>query len=153
MDKPICTVLCGMPGSGKSTWADNLGMPVVGSDRELERFAEAEGKSYDSIFIEHQKAATRLMNIAVEEHKVSKRDFVWDQTNLSVNKRAKVLRTLAPDYYVVCVYFNTPESVCEDRRLQRIGKTIPDEVVEFLHASLEKPTLDEGFDKLIEVRG
>jgi predicted kinase len=67
-----------------------------------------------------------------------------------VATRAKKIRML-PSYYKIAVVFKTPEPEELARRLaSRVGKNIPQEVMETMIRQLaaEPPTKEEGFDEI-----
>jgi predicted kinase len=82
--------------------------------------------------------------------KANKVDVIWDQTSTTIATRAKKIRMLQ-DYYKIAVVFKTPEPEELNRRLMsRVGKNIPDEVMETMIRQLaeEPPTEEEGFDEI-----
>jgi predicted kinase len=147
-------VLVGVPGSGKSTWIKNQiwakDIPVVSTDRFVEKYAEEQGKTYSEVFQEYMPIAVRLMANQALICQANKLDIIWDQTSTSVATRAKKIRML-PNYYKIAVVFKTPEPEELKRRLDsRIGKNIPEEVSETMARQLrdEPPTKEEGFDEI-----
>jgi predicted kinase len=152
---PTVYMLIGVPGSGKSTWLANQdwakGIPVVSSDRFIDAHAEKEGKTYNEVFADYVKIATKLMDNQVEICKANNTDIIWDQTNTSVKSRKAKLDKLA-GYKKVAVVFHTPEKEELDRRLaQRVGKHIPEHVMKSMIDSLVMPTEEEGFEEIWRV--
>lgn len=149
---PKVYMLIGVPGSGKSTWISNQewakDIPVVSSDRFIDAHAAKEGKTYNEVFDEYVKIATKLMDNQVEICKANNTDIIWDQTNTSVKSRKAKLEKLA-GYEKIAVVFRTPEKAELDRRLaQRVGKSIPDAVMKSMIDSLVMPTEEEGFKEI-----
>jgi predicted kinase len=147
-------VLVGVPGSGKSTWINNqkwaVGIPIVSTDLFVEAYAKEQGKTYSEVFEEYMPIAVRLMANQVLVCKANKVDVIWDQTSTTIATRAKKIRML-PEYYKIAVVFKTPEPEELNRRLKsRVGKNIPDEVMETMIRQLaeEPPTEEEGFDEI-----
>jgi predicted kinase len=147
-------VLVGVPGSGKSTWINNqkwaVGIPIVSTDLFVEAYAKEQGKTYSEVFEEYMPIAVRLMANQVLVCKSNKVDVIWDQTSTTIATRAKKIRML-PEYYKIAVVFKTPEPEELNRRLKsRVGKNIPDEVMETMIRQLaeEPPTEEEGFDEI-----
>ena len=152
MTTPKVYMLIGVPGSGKSTWVANQewakDIPVVSSDKFIDEHAAKEGKTYNDVFADYVKIATRLMDNQVLICKANNTDIIWDQTNTSAKSRKAKLDKL-DGYEKIAVYFPTPEKEELDNRLaQRVGKHIPSSVMSSMIANLEVPTEEEGFNEI-----
>ena len=157
---PTCTVMVGLPASGKSTRIDNLlfgygavDRPYVYStDNILERIAKQLGKTYNGVFDAHIKSAQLEADIMLADAIKHKMNIIWDQTNLAVGKRRKVLNRMKQAGYVVECECIEPPATDDDyaewkkRLAGRPGKNIPDEIIERMMDTYVKPSLDEGFD-------
>ena len=149
---PKCTILVGVPGSGKSTWrfANRKSILTASTDKIIESTALAHGMTYNEAFRDPinfaEKAMWRLLTMAM----MHQQDFVIDRTNLTVKSRAKFIQKLKLHRYEIeCVVFPTPEPEEWKRRLDsRPGKTIPQEALDRMVASYEVPTEAEGFSKI-----
>jgi predicted kinase len=165
MSRPICTVMVGLPAMGKSTLVESqrkiyekidLSLFVYSTDAEIERRCAFNGWTYDQGFDEFIEPATKHMNEQLEISIRSRQDITWDQTNLGVGKRRKIInRMKQAGYQVRCVCIVPPEeghfSDLKDwkyRLKNRPGKTIPDEVISNMYKSFVMPTIDEGFDMI-----
>jgi predicted kinase len=153
MRKPICYVLVGVPGSGKSTWYQNnresLGDAVyVSTDDFVEQHAQACGSTYSEVFDAYMPVAVNLMAKLVVEARRLNLDVVWDQTSTTIKSRKRKFNML-PDYDHIAVVFATPEKAELDRRLaNRPGKTIPAHVVASMIKNFQMPTVSEGFKEI-----
>ena len=152
MTTPKLYMLIGVPGSGKSTWIANQDwtkdIPIVSSDKFIDEHAAKEGKTYNEVFADYVKIATRLMDNQVLICKANNTDIIWDQTNTSVKSRKAKLDKLE-GYEKIAVVFRTPEKEELDKRLaQRVGKHIPANVMESMIANLQEPTEEEGFNEI-----
>ena len=152
MKTPKLYMLIGVPGSGKSTWIANQDwtkdIPVVSSDRFVDEHAAKEGKTYNDVFADYIKVATRLMENQVLICKANNTDIIWDQTNTSVKRRKAKLDQLE-GYEKIAIVFPTPDKEELDKRLaQRVGKHIPESVMSFMIDTLEMPTEEEGFKEI-----
>jgi len=148
MRKPHCYFLVGLPGSGKSTWAEQrFLMPIVSSDKWVERLAEQLGKTYNEAFDSVIKEATQLFNKEIDALVEARRDFVWDQTNLTVKARAGKLSRLK-NYEVIATVFEIEANELERRRAGRPEKTIPAHILKSMADTYQVPTTDEGFMKV-----
>ena len=152
---PVLYMLIGVPGSGKSTWVKNRTWAdkttVVSSDRFIDEEAERQGKTYNEVFFDYIKVATKLMENHALTAQANGLDIIWDQTNTSVKSRKSKLAML-PNYKKIAVFFKTPDQQELYRRLwSRPGKDIPDHVIASMIASLAEPTEEEGFDEIWRV--
>jgi hypothetical protein len=163
MPQPICTVMVGLPGLGKSTIVDfqckvydGIGQDifVYSTDGILERIAAFLGKTYDNVFEEHIKSATAEADIDLAHAIKQRQDIIWDQTNTGLGKRRKIInRMKQAGYQVRCECIIPPEAghlddlkVWKHRLANRPGKTIPDHIINIMYESYVEPTISEGFD-------
>lgn len=149
---PKLYMLIGVPGSGKSTWIANqdwlTDAAIVSSDHFIDREAERLGKTYNDVFKDYVKVATKLMEDYVVIAQSLSRDIVWDQTNTSVKSRKNKLAML-PNYEKIAIVFRTPDAEELTRRLaNRPGKSIPENVMRVMISSLVEPTEEEGFKEI-----
>lgn len=145
-------MLIGVPGAGKSTWLASQDwakdIPVVSSDRFIDDYAKQEGLTYNEVFNDYVKIATRLMDNQVEICKANNTDIIWDQTNTSAKSRKAKLAKLE-GYEKIAVVFRTPEKAEHDRRLaSRPGKLIPENVMRSMIENFNEPTEEEGFKEI-----
>lgn len=129
-------VMCGVPGSGKSTFSRQFA-----EEHGLERFSFDEMRCFR--LAEYMRPALKAMREG--------KSVILDTTNLRVNVRKKVLQAVEdiPCKKVV-VYMNTPLEQCLYRNAHRENR-LQDFIVESSYRSLQKPTHDEGWDEIIQV--
>ena len=149
---PKCYQLVGVPGSGKSTWFRNQewtdGCYYISTDKHVEAYALAHGKTYSEVFEDYMPTAVENMTEEVIRARAAGIDIIWDQTSTTVKSRLKKFRML-PDYEHIAVVFETPSRIELKRRLDsRPGKEIPEAVIEGMLASFEMPTEEEGFKEI-----
>jgi len=156
--KPIAYLLVGLPGSGKSTWAEPYlarQFELVSSDAYIENMAKMAGKTYGDIFQHTITEATKWMNKCFESAAQNYRNLIWDQTNLTMkSRRPKLNKLLEAGYDVVAVTFEIPAYELEARRKKRAGETgkdIPPSVLESMGKTYQRPTRLEGFSRVIIV--
>lgn len=149
---PKCYQLVGVPGSGKSTWVSNQEWKdncyYISTDKHVEAYAEAHGKTYSEVFNDYMPTAVDNMVEEVIRARDAGIDIIWDQTSTTVASRVKKFKML-PNYEHIAVVFETPDRIELKRRLDsRPGKEIPDVVIEGMLASFEMPTKEEGFNEI-----
>ena len=136
--------MIGIPGSGKSTFAANHPECVVVSTDAIrkELFGdESDQRRGDLVF----KIAYERLEQAVE----AGQDAIFDATNLQ-RKYRKTLFQRFPNVEHVAVFVNTPVSECLKRNAQR-ERTVPASVIRRMFYQMDKPSLEEGFSKIIEI--
>ena len=160
MSKPICYVMVGLPGLGKSTIVDGMykGVDtfVYSTDDLLEVAARELGSTYDEVFETLIRSVTEAANASLDVAISKKQDIIWDQTNLGTGKRRKIInRMRQAGYQVRCECIVPPESDYDgdkedwvERLANRPGKTIPQHVLSNMIDSFVQPTIDEGFDMI-----
>jgi len=148
---PIAVVLCGMPGSGKSTFYRSLGQSrfeYLSTDDFIEGAAAWAGKTYDEMFADNIDGATVAVNANFRNVVACRGNFIWDQTNLTAKKRRKILSQLPKEYYKICVLVQTDEQSRTERLAARVGKTVPAHILKSMQDSFVMPTEEEGFDMI-----
>ena len=152
---PKCTILVGVPASGKSTWLQEH-MPmanVMSTDIVIENVAKSYGMTYNEGFKDLIGFADKVMWRHITLAHMRQEDYVIDRTNLTAKSRAKFIQKLKLHRYEIeCVVFPTPEPEEWKRRLDsRPGKAIPQEVLDRMVDSYEMPLMNEGFTKITYV--
>lgn len=151
--KPVCFVMVGLPGSGKSTWARRTKLPMASSDAHIERMCKLESISYSEGFIRFYSDAVKQMNEEVKELISSESPFVWDQTNLTKKKRRKILSALNEKYYAVAVVLDAPVEQCVRRRKEGNfdHKEVAERIIRDMAGDRSEVSLDEGFQSIMNV--
>lgn len=154
----IFIMLIGIPASGKTFFVKNT-LPqlypndqfaIISSDDILERIAKEQGKTYSEIFKDEAKNAIVEMNMNFRDAVFKGENIVWDQTNLTVKSRRGKISQLPKDYYKIAVVMKLPDKEELEKRLNsRPGKFIPKSVIDSMISQLTLPTIDEGFNKII----
>lgn len=155
---PKCTILVGVPASGKSTWLiENRpkGAWIVSTDNIIQGLADDYGFTYDQIFKETIRFADMAMVARMLIAAQNGYDLYIDRTNMSRKSRQQFIKKLSKyGYEFECVVFPMPgtEKLSEEewnRRLDsRPGKTIPGHVLSSMIEHYEVPTEAEGFSKI-----
>lgn len=155
---PKCTILVGVPGSGKSTWFSKnktATMAPISTDNIIDFMGSLFGFTYDQIFKDSIALAEKIMWKRLEWNAERSNDVVIDRTNLTAKSRKKFIDYLKPyGYEFEAVVFPLPGTVefSEEewfRRLEsRQGKTIPNAVLASMVNSAQMPSEEEGFTKI-----
>lgn len=144
-------LLIGLPGSGKSTLASKLvaeypGSHLISTDAIRAQLFGSQEIQGEWLLVWRQ--VRQQMRQAVEQSAMA----IYDATN-AVRRNRREAIALAREVgfsHLIGVWLDTPLSVCLDRN-QRRERTVPEEVILQMHASLlnAPPTQEEGFDYLI----
>ena len=155
---PKCTILVGVPGSGKSTWFSKnktASMAPISTDNIIEFMGSLFGFTYDQIFKDSISLAEKIMWKRLEWNAERRNDVVIDRTNLTAKSRKKFIDYLKPyGYEFEAVVFPLPGTVefSEEEWFRRLdsrqGKTIPNAVLASMVNSAQMPSEEEGFTKI-----
>jgi len=153
-------ILCGLPGSGKSTWAKykiktslEEGQITYYISKDAIRTMLHTRYAFDPLLepIISDTARDLLCNLLDAELLI---DIIIDETHITKDKRRTILN-IALDYSVptTCVYFTEQNNNLENRLNDSRGITdrIWDSVITKMKKNFEPPTVAEGFNKLITV--
>lgn len=134
------TILSGLPGAGKDTWARRNApdLPMVSLDG-LRAELDVDPEDAQGVVIQAGREAMR-------EHLRARRSFVYNATNLSRSIRSQYVR-LARDYgaRVRLVYVESPRArlFAQNRARER---PVPDAVIERLLGRWEVPDVTEAHE-------
>ena len=139
--------MVGLPGSGKSTYLQQLGANAISSDAI--RLLLADDATIQTIH--PQVFAT--MRYLLRRRLALGRPFSYvDATHLTVSDRApyvKIARAFGCD--LEAVFFDVPAPVCQERNRLR-QRVVPQAAIEDMQAKLVPPSLEEGFSRIIVVK-
>ena len=139
-------MLVGLPGSGKSTKAEEFrrqGYIIHSPDvirNELNLHSNDDTQKVYDILHEH---------ILADMNKG--KDIVYDSTNLTRRRRLKFLNLIRKyDYEKICHVLLTPLDLCKERNSQRVGYSkVPNNELNRMSEMITIPMSDEGWDKII----
>ena len=146
-------LMCGIPGSGKSTWIQNhknyfsTSCKIV--SRDAIRFSLLkEGENYFSKEKETWNEYVRQAKESLKENV----DTILDATHLNEPSRGKILRALGDDIKDVeinAIVIDTTLGTALERNEQREGLAyVPPSAIERMSSQMTLPTLEEGFDHI-----
>jgi predicted kinase len=134
-------VLVGLPGSGKSTYVEQLGAGVLSSDTIRKLLADDE-----TIQTIHDRVFQTLRYLLRHRLELRRPVTYIDATNLTPQERRPYIgigKTFGCT--LEAVYFDVPLAVCRERNRAR-RRVVPDEALDSLAAKLVPPSEAEGFD-------
>ena len=157
MVNPICFIMIGLPGSGKSTvaesYAKKFNADILSTDRYIEYQAEWFGLTYNEAFSQFYKEAEYAFKANVNSSLKDKRNVIIDRTNLTLKRVNLVKRFTEAGFQVVYVLVERSEDVLDkvNEERKKTGRHLSDEVRNRLKVSYVPPTIDEGVHKIVYV--
>jgi predicted kinase len=153
-------ILCGLPGSGKSTWARNKsrtdGGLIINRDSLRTMFYGSYEFIKDLEFIIRDVAISIISQLLDFDEK----DIIIDECNLTSLKRSFWVQTikskfnLNPNTKIIIVYFNETERNVELREkddLRGYTSEYWSKVISDMKKIFEKPAESEEVDEIMEV--
>ena len=148
-------LMCGTPGSGKSTWVQEqiAANDGIWCSRDNIRFSLLD-ENEDYFAKEDLVISTWITEIqnALDNEEGSDNIYI-DATHLNVKARKKVMNMLnLKNAEVIAVNFIIPLDVCLFRNDGRKGRAfVPRSVIRRMFYSFEPATMDEGFAEIINI--
>lgn len=144
--KPTLYFLVGLPGSGKSTWAEYqkgvLNAVIHSSDNIRKELGDVNDQSKNELVF-------TTLHKRVKEDLLNGKNVIYDATNLSRRRRIHFLSNELRDVPCekICVLFATPFESCI-RNNQLRERKVPEDVIKRMYKNFEIPCKQEGFDDI-----
>ncbi len=124
-----------MPGSGKSTYFEKLGISPLSSDKIRAQLTGSEAdQTVNSQVFQRMRALLDLEQTAA----------YIDATNLTRRERRQWFK---PGRRMEAIYFDIPLAVCKARNAAR-SRVVPEYVLDLMAAKLIPPSVEEGFSRV-----
>lgn len=147
--KPTLILLCGLPASGKSTYAEYFksnNTIILSSDK-------LRGELYGNINdVEHNEQVFKELYKRAKKYLLADKNVIIDATNITVKSRRKALSHFKDiDCFTQCKVFAIPYKECLARNKQR-NKEVPNEAIKRMYSNFQVPFYEEGFDRIDIIR-
>lgn len=146
MERLRVVVLVGLPGSGKSTYVEQLGAGALSSDAIRKLLADDE-----TIQTIHDRVFQTLRYLLRQRLALRQPVTYVDATNLTPDERRPYIgigKTFG--CALEAVYFDVPLAVCRERNRAR-HRVVPEEALAAMAAKLVPPSEAEGFDSVTTI--
>jgi predicted kinase len=139
--------MVGLPGSGKSTYLQQLGVNAISSDAV--RLLLADDASIQTI---HPQVFATMRYLLRRRLALGRPVSYVDATHLTPAERAPYV-TIARKFGcdLEAVFFDVPVEICQQRNRQR-QRIVPEEAIEAMRSKLVPPSLEEGFTRITIVK-
>lgn len=135
-------MMVGLPGSGKSSWAEAQGIKVFSSDTMREEYYG------DASFQGDNNLIFELLHKRIIENLEAGNDSIFDATNLNSKKRRHFLNKIADlDVRKIAVVAAKPIEQCIENDKSR-KRHVPEYVINRMRTQFQIPMLQEGFDEI-----
>lgn len=140
-------MLVGVPGSGKSTYAQQLSelknAVILSSDElRLELFGDISDNTRNYELFQELNART-IQNLK------NGINVIYDATNINSKRRQNLIKQLPNDVWKECHYLCIDERKCLMNDLTRKERNVGYEVINNMFKSLQVPMLFEGWNNII----
>ena len=156
MNKPKLIIMVGIPGSGKSTFAQNYikdanNISTVWISRDEVRYSLISGT--DEYFAKEKdvfKLFVKKINTALAEGK----DVIADATHINAQSRKKLFSSITvPDIQIEACVMGTSLQECLVNNEKREGRArVPKEAILRMYRQFEYPSFSEGFTSISNVK-
>jgi predicted kinase len=130
-------MLCGLPGSGKSSVSARLGLPIVSRDDLRSEAGFRPGHKKD------EGRTSQMFQQALREHLRAAKDFVVDGTNLIKNLRGNTIELAANYGARIHLHYVDRDRKTTLKQNREREAAVPEDVIERMAAGFERPDVTE----------
>lgn len=153
MNERTLWIMCGCPGSGKSTFIDSSLGPLFEFEgnvvsRDKIRFELLGDKVDHTEYFSHENEVWATYIQEIKKSMTQYQNTFADATHLDERSRNKLLNALNlhSDVKINVVYFDVPVEVCLERNDKRTGWAhVPAGVIRRMATQMVKPTFNEKY--------
>ena len=152
---PRLYIMCGIPASGKSTFARKLvenNNNICYVSRDEIRFSIIKN---NEDYFSHEKEVFKKFVITIAENLKVGHDVIADATHLNHFSRSKLIRAIdqyITNYTIEYVVLMTPLEICMERNATREGRArVPDSVMKSMAENFEYITNEEKNSERVRV--
>lgn len=145
------TIMVGLPGSGKSTIAKTLNVPIISRDDIITNMFP--DKTYNEAYRHIRENEDQYMAVSFKFEKElikaakEQKDIVIDMTMLSLSSRRSMMAKF-PNAKFKAIVVIPPLSIVKERASKRPGKEMSDKVYEHMLPTFTMPVKEEGFEEI-----
>lgn len=158
MNERTLWITCGIPGSGKSTFINNLCGVLNGNiiSRDTIRFKLLGDNVDHTEYFSHENEVWDIYISEMKKSIIQNSHTFADATHLDERSRNKLLNALNLHHEVKIniIYFDTPTEICLQRNNKRTGwARVPASVIRRMATQIVKPTFNEKhrYDRIYTV--
>lgn len=167
MRDSVLYVICGVPGSGKSTYIENLMMNIekltmkakndilwVSRDEiRYSLFGGVENVTLDNYYSKENQVRANFYEIINKGLMAGYDNVFADATHLTPASRKGLLKRIYAHHKEnIAIVMTTPLPICLERNETREGiRKVPSAIIRKMWDSFQAPTCDEGFSKIIYI--
>ena len=142
-------VMCGIPGSGKSTWIKNHTNNEILVSRDAIRFDMV--KEDESYFSKEDEVWREFIH-QINHYLEMGFNVFADATHINTGARRKLLKEIKGNPTLEAIHINTPFSLCLKRNALREGREcVPESAIRRMYSQFEEPSFEEGFETIYTV--
>lgn len=145
-------IMCGIPGSGKSTFLNRITKPTsLVISRDKIRFSLLkDGEEYFS----HEPVVEQMFYNGISKALQLNYDVFADQSSISIAARKKLISRVTSYSEINVIWVDTSIEECINRDLNRTGRAhVGAKVIENMAKNFVAPTYAEGFANIYKFDG